>query len=81
MPHQSCPSMTRTSRRPLSLRRPRSSVWPRTQVLIAALCLSTIDAPTMTMAATYSARAHAKLSARNGRRWTGEQSSWRECSN
>eukprot|EP00966_Prymnesium_polylepis_P231266 5351807-Prymnesium_polylepis.1 len=47
---------------PASLKRGRRR---GTQVLIAALCLSTIDAPTMTMrmAATYSARAHAMLSA------------------
>eukprot|EP00966_Prymnesium_polylepis_P021010 483458-Prymnesium_polylepis.1 len=45
---------------PASLKRGRRG---RTQLLIAALCLSTIDAITATMTATYSARAHAMLSA------------------
>eukprot|EP00966_Prymnesium_polylepis_P277101 6402025-Prymnesium_polylepis.1 len=45
---------------PASLKRGRRR---RTQVLIAALCLTSIDAPTTTMTVTYSARAHAKLSA------------------
>eukprot|EP00966_Prymnesium_polylepis_P007722 177007-Prymnesium_polylepis.1 len=63
-PHQSCPSMTHFTKAsvvaPASLKSGRRR---RTQVLIAALCLSTIDTPTATMAATYSARAHAILSA------------------